>query len=469
MAWLDVRPYTFHRDWNDIEKTEGRFTGVGYAADAQATPYDLTHRVEWAPSVANGTLGNPLDPYQEYTMVKNMGTDPVYLYHNVWSNWPNDPINIVILPGHWVEVVDLDTTTQPRIWVDSALYSSPMECEVLQVGYQSWEEEEPEEYCDMWAVGHIPQDGCGFKHYPEAGNWLTIASTITDADHWLADVAGVDVADYWAVGYETDVGVPIAGLVAQYGGVAWAEVAVADDPPFYGCWGFAANDYWAVGGTGAQGEIWHYNGVAWTAHTLPDQDARDIYCIHGSAAVLAYCAGEDAFIADWDNVVWTVHAVSPEMEGFHFYGTWNSATPNAWVCGGDAVWWGASGGNGIIMIEAPPSSGLWQSYSLPQGCPTLRAMWGFADNNIWAVGDQGWILHFNGFVWTQVAEPAELGGNYDYRGVFGCYPYSVWAIGTTQAGDNVIIHWDGVQWTVNHGPNADEMDLLGLKGVEVVP
>ncbi|MHA2064291.1 MAG: hypothetical protein ACXABY_07920, partial [Candidatus Thorarchaeota archaeon] len=171
MAWLAVRPYTFHRDWNDIDKFEGRFVNYSYNVDdlVQNTDYDLTHRVEWAPSVANGTLGAPLDPYQNYTMVKNMGTDPVYLYHNVWSNWPNDPINIVILPGHWIEVVDLDTTTQPRIWVDSALYSSPMECEILQVGYQSWEEEEPEEYCDMWAVGHVGGAGAGFKHYPEAG------------------------------------------------------------------------------------------------------------------------------------------------------------------------------------------------------------------------------------------------------------------------------------------------------------
>jgi hypothetical protein len=461
MAWLEVRPYVYNRDWNDIDKAEGRFVASSYSVES-GVDYDLTHRVEWAPSVANGTLGAPLDPYQEYTMVKNMGTDPVYLYHNVWSNWPNDPINIVILPGHWIEVVDLDTTTQPRIWVDSALYSSPMECEILQVGYQSWEEEEPEEYCDMWAVGHIPADGCGFKHFPEAGNWLTIASTITDADHWLADVAGV------AVAYEEDVGVPTAGLFAFYNGVAWAEVVVASDPPLYGVWGFATDDYWAVGGDGTQAEIWHWNGVAWTQNHAPDQDTRIIYCVHGNSASNVYCAGGGSFIADYHGAAWTVHAISPDMEGWHFYGTWVSGTPNAYVCGGDQAWWGASGGNGVILVEAPPAGDIWQAFSLPQGCPTLRAMWGFADNDIWAVGDQGWILRYNGFNWTQVAEPAACGGNYDYRGVFGCYPYSVWAIGTSGTGDNVIIHWDGVAWTINHGPNADEMDLLGLKGVEVV-
>jgi hypothetical protein len=407
-------------------------------------------------------------------MVKNMGTDPVYLYHNVWSNWPNDPINIVILPGHWIEVVDLDTNTQPRIWVDSALYGSPMECEILQVGYQSWEEEPPEEYCDMWAVGHIPAAGCGFKHFPEAGVWATIATPVgplDDVDHWLADVAGVAVADYWAVGYELDPeppNDPAAGLFAFYNGTVWAEVAVVDDPPLYGVWGYATNDYWAVGGTGLQAHIWHYNGVAWTSHTQPDQDARIIYCVHGDISTRAYCAGSGAFIADWDGVTWTVHAAAGDMIGWEFYGTWASAG-NAYVCGGDQGWWGASGGNGVILIEAPPAGGTWQAYGLPQSCPTLRAMWGFSDGNIWAVGDQGWILHFNGVNWTRSPEPAACAGNYDYRGVFGCYPYSVWAIGTSGTGDNVIIHWDGAVWNLVHGPNADEMDLLGLKGVEVVP
>jgi hypothetical protein len=278
------------------------------------------------------------------------------------------------------------------------------------------------------------------------------------------------VADYWAVGYERtgDPLAPSAGLFAFYNGVAWAEVAVADDPPMYGVWGFATDDYWAVGGNGTQAEIWHYNGVAWTKNHAPEQDERIIYCVHGNSPTNVYCAGEDAFIADWDGLAWTVHAVSPEMEGWHFYGTWTSGTPQAWVCGGDQDWWGASGGNGCIFSEGP--AGIWQSWTLPTHNNCLRAMWGFGDNDIWAVGDAGYILHFNGFVWTQVAEPAELSGNYDYRGVFGCYPYSVWAIGTTMAGsNNVIIHWDGVQWTVNHGPNLAEMDLLGLKGVEVVP
>ena len=475
MAWLVVKPYTKHRDWNDVDKFEGRFVTMTYVVD-DGSPYDLTHRVEWAQPVATGNLGAPLDPYQEYTAIRNMGTDPVLLYHNTFSNWPNPAFSRVILPGHWIEVVDLDATTQPRLWVDSALYSSPMECEVLQIGYQYWEEQEPEEFCDMWAVGHDIDAGCTFKHYPEgAGIWATIASTITDEDHWLADVAGVAEDDYWAVGFETDQSAPSAGLFAFWNGTIWTEVAAGeeDDPPQYGVWGFATDDYWSVGGLAAANwEIWHWNGISWTQSCVGDQDTRTLMCVHGNIPTHAYAAGLLGIIVEWDGLAWVTHPTGPEMEGWNYYGTWTSGTPNTWVCGGDAgafpnPWLSPSGGNGCIFTEVMPA--IWQSYTLPAGCPTLRAMWGFSDNDIWAVGDAGWILRFDGFNWIRIPEPAELQEAFDYRGVFGCYPYSVWAIGTTKSDDNVIIHWDGANWSVAHGPNIDEFDLYGLKGVEVVP
>jgi len=113
-------------------------------------------------------------------------------------------------------------------------------------------------------------------------------------------------------------------------------------------------------------------------------------------------------------------------------------------------------------------AGVWIEQTLPVETPTLRAIWGFSNSNIWAVGDRGTIIHWDGFVWMTWPEPDGLLGNYDYRGVFGCFPWQVWAIGTTGTGDNVIIEWDGVSWSIVHGPNADEMDLLGLKGVSLV-
>lgn len=470
MAILTVRPETVHRDWDDVKKFAGHpFEEYTYEAPTQDDPYGVIHRVEWAIPVATGPLGSPLDPVDRYIAVKNYSrTDTVLLYFDTVTN-QGDPLEIAILPGHWVEVVDLDVTTQPRIRTDPTLTSNSVECEILEVGYTIFEEEEPEIKCDMWAVGHIPAAGCGSKHYPEAGAWANVLNGLeATADHWLADVAGVDVTDYWAVGYETDQGTPSAGLLMHWTGAAWAEEVVESDPPLYGDWGFSTSDYWAVGGL-LTGEIWHYNGIVWAQALDIGPDDRTFRCVHGWLPTDTYAAGDEGLIYWWNGAVW---APDPnQIETDHLYGVWSANPVDIWVVGGSAglnpgqSWWGASGGTGAIYRKI---GAVWTLQVIPPQTPCLRACWGFATNDTWAVGDQGTILHWDGFVWTAIPEPAELQGNYDYRGVFGCFPWSVWAIGTSQTGDNVIINWDGISWTVNHGPNADEMDLLGLKGVEIV-
>ena len=470
MAILRVRPETKHRDREDVRKTHGKFSTYHYEAGEEEIEYDLTHRVEWAPFVANGTLGNPLDPYQEYTMVKNYGTVPVLLYHNTISNFPNPAFSRVILPGHWIEVVDLDTNTQPRIWVDSALYSSPAECEVLQVGYQYWEEEEPEEFCDLWAVGHIMGDGVLTKHYPELGVWANVANPITDVDHWLADVAGVDDDYYWAVGYVLDQGTPAAGLFAFWNGAVWAEVDPETQPPLYGVWGFAADDFWAVGGPfGGDGEIWHWNDIAWTQNCVPEPEyGNTYYCVHGDTPTNVFAGGTNESIVVYGGAGWVVDWGNPESE-ITWYGTWTSPLATSWVCGGTAPWIGTPGPMGAIYQRVGVGNWVPNLIEIPEP-PTLRAMWGFNDQDIWCVGDYQTILYWNGGpMWMQVPSPPEL-EEYEihYRGVFGCWPWAVWAIGTDEfTGNNVIIFWNGAAWTVVHGPNLAEGDLLGLKGVWV--
>lgn len=469
MSVLTVQPESTHRDHDDVIKFPGRFDEFDYGFE-EIENYDLTHRVEWATPSAVVGGGAALDPLHRYLAVKNMGTDPVLLHLNTQANAPNPAFEVTVLPGHWVEYVDLWMTVQPSIRVDSALYSNPVECEILQIGEFTPIKEIPEEFCDLWAVGKVAGGGGVLtKHDPELpGPWEEIINAINNWADWGADVAGVAEDDYWLVGYKTVEGFPASGLFGRWAGAAWAEVVVESSPPMYGVWGFASNDYWAVGGPlGGPGEIYHFD-VGWTLDCVPGEQGVDpFYCVHGDVPANIYAAGGYGLIASYNGAVWVVHPPPVESPDVSLYGTWTSALQVPYVCGGDGEWWSDSGGIGWIFMEAPPGSQFWQSFVLPPGCPTLRAMWGFNDADIWAVGDQGWILHYDGVAWTRIPEPVGLNGNYDYRGVFGCWPWGVWAIGTTQAGTNVIIFWDGVTWTVDDGPDVLEGDLLGLKGVWV--
>jgi len=466
MAILAVQPDTVHRDWDDVEKFHGRpFAMYTYVADPECDEYSVTHRVEWAQLAATGPTGSPLDPVTRYLAVKNYGPNPILLYLNTVLNWPNPAFEVTILPGHWVEFVDLDPTTQPRIRTDSAVYSTPTECEILEIGDLVWEEEQPDPKCDMWAVGHYNADSVGAKHYPEGGVWATVVTGIAEQENaWFADVAGVAVTDYWAVGYRTagEPLVPVTGLFAKWDGAAWAENDPEGQPPMYGDWGFATDNYWAVGGL-MVGEIWHWaGGPLWVQDYALEQDERIFRAVHGYDPLDVWAVGDVGLVSRYNGIAWdTITYQCPTQA--NLYGVWAANSNDVWICGGDQAWWGASGGNGVIFRLM---GGLWIPQVLPPEIPTLRAIWGFATDDIWAVGDWGTILHWDGFTWNLVAEPLET--NYDYRGVFGCYPWSVWAIGVEPGMSNAIIQWDGVSWNVVHGPNAGEMDLLGLKGVKIL-
>mgnify|MGYP006909287036 CR=1 FL=1 len=466
MAYLRRLTRTIHRDWDDIPKARANFEPTKYELTEQGE-YNLTHRVEWAELAANGPAGEPLEPYHLYLALKNYGPSPVLLYLNTMANDPNPDYEVNVLPGHWVEYMDLDPWTQPRIRVDPLLYSQRSECEVVQIGYPCWGEEP--EWCDMWAVGHYASGGVGTKHHPMVGPWANIVNPIGRVGSWLADVAGTSPADYWAVGYDAEYA-PLTGILMHWDGVAWAEYIANEAPPFFGDWGFEINNYWAVGGDcdalgiGLQAEIWSFNG-AWALHTAPAQESRLFRHVHGWDPTDVWAVGDDAIIYRFNGAAWLPVTNQAQC---NFYGVWGLDGNAAWACGGSAPWWGAPGGVGEIWRW----DGLaWAQEILPPDVVTLRGIWGFTIDDIWAVGDLNTILHWDGANWGVVDDPPEIHGIYtfDYRSVFGCWPNGVWAVGLTPTWDNVIIRWDGASWVLDHGPNWDEMDLFGIKGVLAAP
>jgi hypothetical protein len=74
----------------------------------------------------------------------------------------------------------------------------------------------------------------------------------------------------------------------------------------------------------------------------------------------------------------------------------------------------------------------------PLTTKNLRAVWGTGPADVWAVGDNGTILHFNGKAWT----PSPSGTEENLTSVIGTGPASVWVSGEKGA----ILHWDGAVW-----------------------
>lgn len=142
------------------------------------------------------------------------------------------------------------------------------------------------------------------------------------------------------------------------------------------------------------------------------------------------------------------------VEGLARFGDWAEAFDaeaagwlmNAWGPSDDLVF--AVGGppdDGVIMRQ---SNGGWSEMTLPEGTPIVNWVHGFGEDDVWAVGDAGAALHFDGAQWRTVATPTDQ----NLWGVWGAAPDDVWAVGggTTPPSANtspVVLRWDGSAWS----------------------
>ena len=91
--------------------------------------------------------------------------------------------------------------------------------------------------------------------------------------------------------------------------------------------------------------------------------------------------------------------------------------------------------------------GEWIS-PYPQG-NTLNDVWGASGTDVFAVGDVGAIVHYDGTTWTVVASGTEA----NLLGVGGTTGSDVFAVG--QKG--TILHYDGVAWAAMDSPTLADL------------
>ena len=87
-------------------------------------------------------------------------------------------------------------------------------------------------------------------------------------------------------------------------------------------------------------------------------------------------------------------------------------------------------------------------------------MWGAGPSDVWAVGDERTLLHWNGSTWSNTASPLPTGTTQFFRSVWGSGPGDVWAVGSPSCkpegfgqvcSDDDVLHWNGSEWSVAAG------------------
>ena len=100
-----------------------------------------------------------------------------------------------------------------------------------------------------------------------------------------------------------------------------------------------------------------------------------------------------------------------------------------------------------LLDWAPQTSGTTQH---------LREVWGADSSNVWAVGNTGTILKYNGTAWSAQTS----GTTANLLGVWGTSATNVWAVGS----GGTILKWNGTAWSAQ--TSGTTKDLFAIWGVD---
>jgi hypothetical protein len=83
---------------------------------------------------------------------------------------------------------------------------------------------------------------------------------------------------------------------------------------------------------------------------------------------------------------------------------------------------------------------------------SLAGIWGSGPNDIWVVGGDGTLHHYNGTTWS-----VEATGSTVVRAVWARSPTDVWAVGSGET----ILHYDGTKWsTMSTSSSSDSFNSV---------
>ena len=268
---------------------------------------------------------------------------------------------------------------------------------------------------DVWPVSPTETFVVG-----EAGTRNGVASVIRrfDGTGWveqhrendlrLRGLWGSSATDIYAVGF--DFVAPIARML-HYDGATWTEVpgfvADAEQLSFEAVWGTSATDVWAVGGA-FDGEfdrtlIYHFAGEFWQRMLLPGALNPSLMDVWGSGPSDVYAVGHDmasdpgvGVVLHYDGATW-----SPvfQQDGLVPNAVWGTSATDVFLAGFQVTQ--KSDGEFTVTSAIWHYDGsTWSPMDLPKGDEVLSDIWGTSPSDVFAVGDRGLILHYDGTMWT---------------------------------------------------------------------
>ncbi len=294
---------------------------------------------------------------------------------------------------------------------------------------------------------------------------------LPDADTGNDDNAKPAVRALWGQ-EDTYVAVGDSGALWLYRDGAWQRQAVSDaagalERPLYAVWGNETDDIFAVG----YGTILHYDGNVWSVtEGLPGLDSASLYGVWGWRADRVFAVGRSRLTMLYDGRHWM------RLD-------WLNADPGLNSADLRGIW-GPPGSGPIWMVGEERNSNedneavkrIWQFAGRawtddPQPPTDLAGIWALAANRVYAVASRDAdnpnlpvLLYFNGYGWSNaLAEQPELADLPSLAAIAGTDDGQIYAVGN----DSTILHYNGERW--NLVDLADDIPPLRFRDLWVSP
>ena len=329
---------------------------------------------------------------------------------------------------------------------------------------------------DAWAAGLRP-GGSLVLHW----NGRTWSRSLAGSGY-LEGVAASSARDVWAVG-GTNWFSPNQTLAEHWNGKSWSQVRTPS-PTGGGAFNAVAvtspRNAWAVGQSGpgpgipstATPLIEHWNGKTWTIQRSPvPGDGGHLTAVAATSTSSAWAVGSTGPVSEgtgqqtltehWNGRAWT-QVPSPNVPGSSA-NYLNSVT----VISASSAW---AVGSAVIGGQFKALTMHWNGHrwtlvpaSSPGGDAALLGVTFSWTNNIWAVGIvnpsrcsnggpqcQTLSEHWNSLTvsWRDTATPNPPATYLNVLwSISAVSRTNIWAVGTTDYGSTLIVHWNGKSWS----------------------
>ncbi len=241
---------------------------------------------------------------------------------------------------------------------------------------------------------------------------LTARSLQYDAD--LHGVWGASADDVWIVGSK--------GALLHWNGKVLVARKSGTEKDLYGVGGTGPNDVWLVG---QDGIALHWNGVS-LVEDSPADTKLTLRAV-ASAGGVVFAVGDTGTIYLRDQTGWKLQN---SKASFNLFGIAAAGVGQVWAVGEQ--------GQAVKL-----SGGSWSVTSLPKANKSLRAAATSPTGKFFAVGDASYLAGTNAGTWeVTLANDPE---NRDLHGIWASADNEAWAIGTKGA----LLHLSGKKWQMD--------------------